>query len=101
PPPPAAWAEVRAVAAAPSPVGVGETGDDRYEADGYGAERYDTRPVAAYGGRSFADPSFGPADPPEPPNTLDWRRARSIDEGTTPAPDRPPPASRSGRPGGR
>lgn len=102
PPPPAAWAEVRAVAAAPSPVGAGEAADDRYEADGYATDRYDTRPVAAYGGRSFADPSFGPADPPEPPNTLDWRRARAIEEGEASAgPDRPAEGSRSGRPGGR
>ncbi|MDC7786754.1 FAD-binding oxidoreductase [Rhodoplanes sp. TEM] len=96
PPPPADWAEVRAVAAAPQP---GASAGTAYDEDG--------GPPPAVWGRRYADPSFGAVDAPEPPNALDWRRAKAIDSRSEepapePMPDRPRPVEgRHGRPSGR
>ncbi|WP_245430914.1 NAD(P)/FAD-dependent oxidoreductase [Rhodoplanes roseus] len=101
-PPPTDWAEVRAVAAAPPT-------EARRERD----EDEPLRPAEIYGRRAYGDPSFGPDDAPEPPNALDWRRAKAIEDraggsdetapGSSPQrPERPRSVdSRHGRPSGR
>ncbi|MBI5112352.1 MAG: FAD-dependent oxidoreductase [Rhodovulum sp.] len=105
-PPPPAWNEVRAVTA----------GGVERSISGPTAE-HDPRPPASagYGGRTYADPSFGAVAVPEPPNALDWRRAKATEPGGAAAPasrrvderrvderpaDEPPIEARPARPRG-
>ncbi|NVO15132.1 MAG: FAD-dependent oxidoreductase [Rhodoplanes sp.] len=98
-PPPPDWAQVRAVAAG-SPRGPRRGAEPGYEDE-------PPMPPAVYGRRAYADPSFGDVAAPEPPNALDWRRAKAVeahpDDVPQPAPSSRPerPPGRDGRPSGR